>query len=185
MPEMGEGIIEAVVAQWLKVEGDRVEQYDPILEIETDKVTTEATAEAAGTLLKIYVEAGETVPVGTVLGFIGEPGEAESEQEPAVAEPVAAAPVAAAPEVGELSRTIEAKAVRTTRLHLRLRQAQAAATSLVTSRLHHLGELIVNVPVACAIRVPSLLTSAAIKAIRLPRRTTWALPVSSPLRTGR
>ncbi|MCZ7667805.1 MAG: 2-oxo acid dehydrogenase subunit E2 [Chloroflexi bacterium] len=62
-------------------------------------------------MLKIYVEAGETVPVGTVLGFIGEPGEAESEQEPAVAEPVAAAPVAAAPEVGELSRTIEAKAM--------------------------------------------------------------------------
>lgn len=76
MPEMGEGIIEAVVAQWLKAEGDQVEQYEPILEIETDKVTTEATAEDAGTLLKIYVEAGETVEVGTLLGFIGQPGEA-------------------------------------------------------------------------------------------------------------
>ncbi|PID87078.1 MAG: dehydrogenase [Chloroflexi bacterium] len=76
MPEMGEGIIEAVVAQWLKAEGDRVEQYDPVLEIETDKVTTEATAEEAGTLLKIYVAAGTTVAVGTLLGFIGQPGEA-------------------------------------------------------------------------------------------------------------
>ncbi|PIE81203.1 MAG: dehydrogenase [Chloroflexi bacterium] len=76
MPEMGEGIIEAVVAQWLKAEGDRVEQYDPVLEIETDKVTTEATAEEAGTLLKIYVAAGATVAVGTLLGFIGQPGEA-------------------------------------------------------------------------------------------------------------
>jgi pyruvate/2-oxoglutarate dehydrogenase complex dihydrolipoamide acyltransferase (E2) component len=52
-----------------------VAQYEPVLEIETDKVTTEATAEEAGTLLKIYVEAGETVPVGTLLAFIGEPGE--------------------------------------------------------------------------------------------------------------
>ncbi len=75
MPEMGEGIIEAVVAQWLKAEGERVEQYEPILEIETDKVTTEATAEDAGTLLKIFVEAGTTVAVGTLLGFIGQPGE--------------------------------------------------------------------------------------------------------------
>jgi pyruvate/2-oxoglutarate dehydrogenase complex dihydrolipoamide acyltransferase (E2) component len=75
MPEMGEGIIEAVVAQWLKAEGEKVAQYEPVLEIETDKVTTEATAEAAGTLLKIYVEAGATVPVGTLLAFIGQPGE--------------------------------------------------------------------------------------------------------------
>jgi 2-oxoglutarate dehydrogenase E2 component (dihydrolipoamide succinyltransferase) len=111
MPEMGEGIIEAVVAQWLKAEGDRVEQYDPILEIETDKVTTEATAEDAGTLLKIYVEAGTTVEVGTLLGFIGQPGEVvpggddEREPHPAVAEPVEVEPA-----VGELSRTIEAKA---------------------------------------------------------------------------
>jgi len=75
MPEMGEGIIEATVAQWLKEEGDKVEQYEPLLEIETDKVTTEATAEEAGTLLKIFVPAGETVEVGTLLAFIGAPGE--------------------------------------------------------------------------------------------------------------
>ena len=97
MPEMGEGIIEAVVAQWLKEEGERVEQYDPILEIETDKVTTEATAEDAGTLLKIYVEAGTTVEVGTLLGFIGQPGEVvpggddgAGETELSAAEPVKA-----------------------------------------------------------------------------------------------
>ncbi len=75
MPEMGEGIIEATVARWLKEEGERVEQYDALLELETDKVTTEATAEESGTLLKIYVTAGQTVPVGTLLAFIGEPGE--------------------------------------------------------------------------------------------------------------
>jgi pyruvate dehydrogenase complex dihydrolipoamide acetyltransferase long form len=76
MPEMGEGVIEGTVSQWLKQEGDRVEEFEPILEIETDKVTTEATAETGGTLLKIYVAQGETVPVGSVLAVIGEPGEA-------------------------------------------------------------------------------------------------------------
>ncbi|MBK7918203.1 MAG: 2-oxo acid dehydrogenase subunit E2 [Chloroflexi bacterium] len=76
MPELGEGIIEATIAQWLKEEGDPVAQYEALLEIETDKVTTEATAEGAGTLLKIFVPAGETVPVGTLLAFVGTPGEA-------------------------------------------------------------------------------------------------------------
>ncbi len=76
MPEMGEGVIEGTVARWLKAEGEAVNQYEPVLEIETDKVTTEATAENAGTLLKILVPEGKTVPVGTVLAIIGQPGEA-------------------------------------------------------------------------------------------------------------
>lgn len=75
MPEMGEGVIEATVAQWLKREGDSVRQYEPILEIETDKVTTEATAEVSGVLLKVLVPAGTTVSVGTLLAVIGKPGE--------------------------------------------------------------------------------------------------------------
>ncbi|MCP5097237.1 MAG: 2-oxo acid dehydrogenase subunit E2 [Chloroflexi bacterium] len=75
MPEMGEGVIEGLVSRWLKQEGDAVEQYEPILEIETDKVTTEATAEKEGTLLKILVPEGNTVEVGTVLAIIGDPQE--------------------------------------------------------------------------------------------------------------
>jgi 2-oxoisovalerate dehydrogenase E2 component (dihydrolipoyl transacylase) len=75
MPQLGEGVIEGTIASWLKNEGDTVEQYEPILEIETDKVTTEATAEIAGTLLKILVPEGATVPVGTVLALVGESGE--------------------------------------------------------------------------------------------------------------
>ena len=78
MPEMGEGVIEGTVARWLKAEGERVDQYEAVLEIETDKVTTEATAEEAGTLLAIMVPEGETVPVGTVLAVIGQPGESVS-----------------------------------------------------------------------------------------------------------
>jgi 2-oxoglutarate dehydrogenase E2 component (dihydrolipoamide succinyltransferase) len=75
MPQLGEGVIEGTIASWLKNEGDAVELYEPILEIETDKVTTEATAEVAGTLLKILVAEGQTVEVGTVLAIIGESGD--------------------------------------------------------------------------------------------------------------
>lgn len=75
MPQLGEGVIEGTIASWLKSEGDAVELYEPVLEIETDKVTTEATAEVAGTLLKILVPEGQTVEVGTVLGIMGESGE--------------------------------------------------------------------------------------------------------------
>ncbi|MGH2538675.1 MAG: biotin/lipoyl-containing protein, partial [Candidatus Promineifilaceae bacterium] len=76
MPALGESVFEGTISTWLKQEGDRVEKYEPILEIETDKVTTEATAESEGVLLKIVVPAGETVQVGSVLGYIGQPGDA-------------------------------------------------------------------------------------------------------------
>ncbi|MCI0396792.1 MAG: hypothetical protein L0322_17885 [Chloroflexi bacterium] len=82
MPQLGESVIEGTIATWLKQEGDKVAKYEPILEIETDKVTTEATAEVAGTLLKILVPAGQTVSVGTVLAYIGEPGEAVGDGAP-------------------------------------------------------------------------------------------------------
>ena len=76
MPQMGESVVEGTVGRWLKREGDAVEQYEPIVEVETDKVTSEVTAVTGGTLLKIYVDEGQTVDAGTVLALIGEPGEA-------------------------------------------------------------------------------------------------------------
>jgi 2-oxoisovalerate dehydrogenase E2 component (dihydrolipoyl transacylase) len=75
MPQLGESVIEGTISSWLKQEGDQVEQYEPILEIETDKVTTEATAEVPGVLLKILVPEGETVAVGTLLALVGKAGE--------------------------------------------------------------------------------------------------------------
>lgn len=97
MPEMGEGVVEGTVARWLKQVGDAVEQYEPLLEIETDKVTTEATAEEAGTLLEILIPEGETVDVGTVLAYVGKPGDKppQNGSVPA-AEPTAQAASAAA-----------------------------------------------------------------------------------------
>ena len=82
MPQMGESVVEGTVGKWLKQEGDPVEEYEPLLEVETDKVTSEVTASAGGTLLKIYIGEGQTVPAGTVLALIGEPGEQAADAAP-------------------------------------------------------------------------------------------------------
>ena len=86
MPQLGESVVEGTVGKWLKQEGDYVEAYEPILEVITDKVDTEITASVSGTLLKIYVAEDVTVAAGTLLAYIGEPGE----EVPESAEPVAA-----------------------------------------------------------------------------------------------
>lgn len=96
LPEMGEGVIEGTISRWLKKEGDTIEQYEPILEIETDKVTTEATAEVGGVLLKILVAEGDVVPVGTLLAYIGEAGESMDGESAAAEAPVPAAASVAA-----------------------------------------------------------------------------------------
>jgi 2-oxoglutarate dehydrogenase E2 component (dihydrolipoamide succinyltransferase) len=100
LPEMGEGVIEGTLARWLVKPGDRVEQYAPIAEVETDKVTTETTAESAGTILELLVSEGQTVPVGTVLAYIGDPGEsvpANGEAKPAATPSAAATPTTPTP----------------------------------------------------------------------------------------
>jgi pyruvate dehydrogenase E2 component (dihydrolipoamide acetyltransferase) len=74
VPRLGQGMEVGTVVKWLKAEGDPVEKGEPLYELDTDKVTQEVEAEAAGVLLKIAVPEGE-VPVGTTIAFIGEQGE--------------------------------------------------------------------------------------------------------------
>jgi len=93
IPEIGESILEALVANWLKDDGASVRKDEIICELETDKVNVELNAEASGTL-HITVPAGETVPIGTVIATIKEGAAAEP---PAVeAAPVATTPAQAA-----------------------------------------------------------------------------------------
>jgi len=75
MPQMGESITEGTISKWLKAVGDKIERDEPILEISTDKVDAEVPAPAAGVLLEIRHNEGETVEVGTALAIIGEEGE--------------------------------------------------------------------------------------------------------------
>jgi len=72
VPTLGESVTEATVARWLKKVGDSVAMDDPLVELETDKVTLEVNAPAAGTLAEITVGEGANVAVGALLGRIGE-----------------------------------------------------------------------------------------------------------------
>jgi 2-oxoglutarate dehydrogenase E2 component (dihydrolipoamide succinyltransferase) len=75
MPQLGESIVEGTVTKWLKNEGEVIEEFEPLLEVNTDKVDTEIPSPASGSLLKVYVGEGQTVRAGTILAMLGEPGE--------------------------------------------------------------------------------------------------------------
>jgi pyruvate dehydrogenase E2 component (dihydrolipoamide acetyltransferase) len=76
MPKLGETVTEGTVGSWLKQVGDTVAFDDPLFEVSTDKVDSEIPSPYDGVVLEILVPAGETVPVGTPLVRIGEPGAA-------------------------------------------------------------------------------------------------------------
>ncbi len=107
VPVLGESIVEATVGQWFKQAGDAVSAAEPLVELETDKVTVEVPAPASGVLSEIVVKAGETVAVGALLGAIAEgdgkarPAKAKSAAKPAPAlvdlKSAEAAPVADEP----------------------------------------------------------------------------------------
>lgn len=89
MPQLGESVVEGTVGRWLIAEGEEIKEYQPLLEVETDKVNSEIPAPAGGVLLKILVPEGETVAAGTVLALIGQPGESLPEVEEAPPKPKA------------------------------------------------------------------------------------------------
>jgi len=98
VPEVGESIVDARIAKWLRKEGERVSAGDPLVELETDKIDLEVGAPAAGVLSRIDRKDGEDVKVGEVLGVIDEAAQGSA----------AAAPPAAAP--AEPAAPAEAKA---------------------------------------------------------------------------
>ena len=89
MPKLGVDMQEGEIIEWKKQEGDVVNEGDILLEIMSDKTNMELEAEDSGVLLKITRQAGETVPVTEVIGYIGAEGEV-------VADNAASAPVAEA-----------------------------------------------------------------------------------------
>src|SRR6185503_12523612 len=102
VPAMGESVTEATISKWFKKEGDAVKRDEPLLELETDKVTVEVPSPADGAIESISAQAGATVQVGALLGAIAE-GQAGAATKPAAApkaeapKPTAPAPAPAAP----------------------------------------------------------------------------------------
>jgi 2-oxoglutarate dehydrogenase E2 component (dihydrolipoamide succinyltransferase) len=100
VPAMGESVTEATISKWFKKEGDAVKRDEPLLELETDKVTVEVPSPADGAIESITAQAGATVSVGALLGAIAE-GKSGSAPAPKAVAPKAEtpkpAPAAAAP----------------------------------------------------------------------------------------
>jgi 2-oxoglutarate dehydrogenase E2 component (dihydrolipoamide succinyltransferase) len=101
VPALGESVTEATIAKWFRQAGDAVKADEPLVELETDKVTVEVPAPASGKLSSIDAAPGTTVNVGALLGMIEEgaagasPAKAAEAPAPKKAEPVAVAPAAA------------------------------------------------------------------------------------------
>jgi 2-oxoglutarate dehydrogenase E2 component (dihydrolipoamide succinyltransferase) len=100
VPTLGESVTEATIGRWFKQAGDAVAVDEPLVELETDKVTIEVPAPSAGTLGEITAKDGETVAVGALLGQINDGAAARpaaAAAKPAAAAPPSSAPAAAAP----------------------------------------------------------------------------------------
>ena len=97
VPTLGESVSEATIGKWFKKPGEAVKADEPLVELETDKVTLEVNAPAAGVLGEIVAKEGETVGVNALLGSIAEGGAAAAPAPKAEVKPAAAAPAAEAP----------------------------------------------------------------------------------------
>jgi 2-oxoglutarate dehydrogenase E2 component (dihydrolipoamide succinyltransferase) len=117
VPTLGESVTEATVGKWFKKAGDPVKADEALAELETDKVTLEVNAPAAGIISEIIVKEGETVAVGAILGSIAEGGVATLASAAApkaaekVAQPAASAAPAMAGGVGHSARSPNADAI--------------------------------------------------------------------------
>jgi 2-oxoglutarate dehydrogenase E2 component (dihydrolipoamide succinyltransferase) len=114
IPSVGESVQEAVLVQWYKKDGDRVQKDEPIFVIETDKVTLEIVAEEGG-ILKVVVPEGETVAIGAVVGTIDTEAAPAEAPEPTPPEPPAepvepvteTAPLESVPVAAEVPRSLQ------------------------------------------------------------------------------
>jgi 2-oxoisovalerate dehydrogenase E2 component (dihydrolipoyl transacylase) len=101
MPQLGGSVTEGTIGKWLKSPGDKVNKYDLLVEVQTDKVNTEIPSPVAGTLREVKVEEGQTVPIGTLLAIFDTADDA-----------VAASP-AASPAAGAAADSAPASAAST------------------------------------------------------------------------
>ncbi len=97
MPKMGVSMVTGVVTKWLKAEGDAVKKGEEVAEIETEKITNTVEALADGILLKIVAKEGDELPIGALMGLIGNAGET-------VSIPSGAAPAETSPKEGAPSQ---------------------------------------------------------------------------------
>ena len=88
MPKLGESVTEGTIGKWLKQPGEKVDKYDLLVEVQTDKVNTEIPSPVAGTLKEVKVQEGETVPIGTLLAIF-DTADGEAAAQPSAQQPTA------------------------------------------------------------------------------------------------
>ena len=117
MPQLGESIAEGTIVRWNKRVGDRVDRDEPLFEVSTDKVDAEVPSPAGGVLAEVRAEAGETVPVDSVVAVIGAPGETVVKMGgapapgPSGGPPEVAGRTSPSPPASELRRTVHVSPV--------------------------------------------------------------------------
>lgn len=97
MPKLGESVTEGTIGKWLKQPGDKVNKYDLLVEVQTDKVNTEIPSPVSGTLKEVKVEEGQTVPIGTLLAVFDTADGATAAPTVSAAGGAAEAPASSAP----------------------------------------------------------------------------------------
>ena len=198
MPQLGETVVEGTITRWLKHEGEAVERDEPLFEISTDKVDTEVPSPVAGTLVRIVVQEGETVGVGTSVAEVDEGGAgagavteaaAVSQAPAAVAvAPAAPAPVPAAPEPAP-AFAVRAPAERGERSHIlsplvrRLAEENRVDLSLVTGTGTG-GRITKNDILAHIAQPPAVQAPAPIPAPTAPAPAPAIRPVPAPAAPG-
>lgn len=128
MPQLGETVTEGTVGRWLKKEGEAVAKYEPLLEVETDKVASEIPSPFAGTLSKVFAEEGATIPVGAPICEIGEASGAKAQ---------ATTPAADAAQSGDAAVTAPAKEPAATSAPAKMSAAQSAPPSQSTDGVRY------------------------------------------------
>jgi pyruvate dehydrogenase E2 component (dihydrolipoamide acetyltransferase) len=132
MPKWGLTMKQGKITKWFKEEGDSVQQGEEIFEVETEKITNKVEAAASGILFQIVVPAGTTVPVGSIVAVIAEPGEQPERIEGLqMGEVVEAAPSAGGPVAVPPERPVEKRFVLATPAARRLAKELEMDLSLV------------------------------------------------------
>ncbi len=184
MPEVGETVTEGTIERWLKQPGDKIKKYDPIVEINTDKVNVELPCPVSGTITELLVQEGETVLVGAALAVIEEvagetPAEIAPPQPAREAGAATAAPATAAPPTarGDGNGTRARDAGERRRATPRVRKlAEELGVALDTVTGTGPGGRIVEEDV----RAAGSGTPAAAGAVAAPARPASARPPAAP-----
>src|SRR5882672_5282075 len=147
MPKLGESVTEGTIGKWLKQPGDKVNKYDLLVEVQTDKVNTEIPSPVAGTLKEVRVEEGQTVPIGTLLATFDTADGDTAAASPAAAQtaPPASAPRASTPPASSPapapSTPSEAAYRATPSMSFSSPQASASVSSTATAERPDLSEV--------------------------------------------